>query len=180
VIAEDLRKMQVDTNVAESDVGKLYDGMSASFTVDAYGSEVFRGIVRQVRNAPQTVQNVETYDAVLDVANLDLRLRPGMTANVTYIYAEKANVLRIKNAALRFRAPAEWLDAAHLSRRIEATDHRTVWVLRGTVPAPLSIRTGITDGSYTELLEGDLQEQDVLVTDAGGTSGVPAALRRVL
>src|SRR5581483_742283 len=74
VIAEDLRKMQVDTSVAESDVGKLREGMAARFTVDAYGSESFRGVVRQVRNAPQTVQNVVTYDAVIDVANDDLRL----------------------------------------------------------------------------------------------------------
>ncbi len=180
VIAEDLRKMQVDTNVAESDVGKLRDGMSASFTVDAYGSEVFHGTVRQVRNAPQTVQNVVTYDAVLDVANLDLRLRPGMTANVTFIYAEKSDVLRVPNAALRFRAPEAWMATAHLGRRIEAADRRTVWVLHGDAQLPVAIRIGITDGSVTELREGELHEHEVLITDAGGSSAVPAALRRVL
>ncbi|HVI92482.1 MAG TPA: efflux RND transporter periplasmic adaptor subunit, partial [Anaeromyxobacter sp.] len=84
VIAEDLSRMQVDTNVAEADVGKLQDGMDATFTVDAYPTERFRGKVRQIRNAPQTVQNVVTYDAVIDVPNPDLKLRPGMTANVSF------------------------------------------------------------------------------------------------
>jgi len=106
VIAEDLAKMQVDTSVAEADVGRLRAGMAATFTVDAYPGEVFRGAVRQVRNAPQTVQNVVTYDAVVDVANPELKLRPGMTATVTFIYAEKDDVIRVPNAALRFRPPA--------------------------------------------------------------------------
>ncbi len=105
VIAEDLAKMQVDTSVAEADVGRLRDGMDATFTVDAYPSETFRGRVRQIRNAPQTVQNVVTYDAVIDVDNPELKLRPGMTANVTFVYAEKDDVLRVPNAALRFRPP---------------------------------------------------------------------------
>src|SRR5512137_1056438 len=105
VIAEDLEKMQVDTSVAEADVGRLKAGMPASFTVDAYPGETFRGTVRQIRNAPQTVQNVVTYDAVIDVDNPDLKLKPGMTANVTFVYAEKDDVLRVPNAALRFKPP---------------------------------------------------------------------------
>src|SRR5215472_12744590 len=86
-IAENLKKMQVDTNVAEADVGRLEPGMIATFTVDAYPNERFRGTIRQIRNAPQTVQNVVTYDAVIDVDNSDLKLRPGMTTNVTVIVA---------------------------------------------------------------------------------------------
>jgi HlyD family secretion protein len=109
VIAEDLRKMQVDTSVAEADIGKLTPGMKATFTVDAYPAERFSGTVRQIRNAPQTVQNVVTYDAVIDVDNADLKLKPGMTANVTFVYAEKDDVLRIPNAALRFRPTPELL-----------------------------------------------------------------------
>ena len=88
-IAEDLQKMQVDTSVAEADVGKLAPGMEATFTVDAFPDERFKGTVRQIRNAPQTVQNVVTYDAVIDVDNPDLKLKPGMTANVTFVYAER-------------------------------------------------------------------------------------------
>ncbi|HKP57073.1 MAG TPA: efflux RND transporter periplasmic adaptor subunit, partial [Polyangiales bacterium] len=107
VIAEDLRKMQVDTSVAEADVGKLKPEMAASFTVDAYPSERFEGKVRQIRNSPQTVQNVVTYDAVVDVQNPELKLRPGMTANVTFVFADAADALRVPNAALRFRPSAE-------------------------------------------------------------------------
>jgi HlyD family secretion protein len=107
VIAKDLREMQVDTSVAEADVGRLVPGMAATFTVDAFPGERFRGKVRQIRNAPTTLQNVVTYDAVIDVANPDLKLRPGMTANITFIAAEKDDVLRVPNAALRFRPTPE-------------------------------------------------------------------------
>ena len=102
-IAQDLAKMQVDTNVAEADVGKLQPGMPASFTVDAYPGENFRGTIRQIRNAAQTVSNVVTYDAVIDVSNDALKLRPGMTANVTFVYAQVDDALKVPNAALRFR-----------------------------------------------------------------------------
>ncbi|HEY5091270.1 MAG TPA: efflux RND transporter periplasmic adaptor subunit [Polyangia bacterium] len=107
VIAKDLREMQVDTSVAEADVGKLSTGMAATFTVDAFPGERFRGKVRQIRNAPTTLQNVVTYDAVIDVANPDLKLRPGMTANITFIAAERDGVVRVPNAALRFRPTPE-------------------------------------------------------------------------
>src|SRR5439155_20751317 len=86
--------------------------MTAAFTVAAYPSEKFTGKVRQIRNAPQTVQNVVTYDAVIDVANQDFKLKPGMTANVTFIYAERDDVLKVPNAALRFRPTPEMLGAA--------------------------------------------------------------------
>ncbi len=110
-IAQDLRKMQVDTSVAEADVGKLHDGMDATFLVDAYPNEKFSGHIRQIRNAPQTVQNVVTYDAVIDVLNPDLKLKPGMTANSTVVYAERQDAIRVPNAALRFHPPAEMLAA---------------------------------------------------------------------
>ncbi len=109
VIAEDLRKMQVDTSVAEADVGKLTSGMDATFVVDAFPGERFKGKVRQIRNAAQTLQNVVTYDAVIDVDNSELKLRPGMTANVNFIFANRDNVLRVPNAALRFRASPDLL-----------------------------------------------------------------------
>jgi len=105
LIAEDLRKMQVDTSVAEADIGKITAGMRATFSVDAYPTERFSGTVRQVRNAPQTVQNVVTYDAVIDVDNSQLKLKPGMTANCTFVYAQRDDALRVANAALRFLPP---------------------------------------------------------------------------
>jgi HlyD family secretion protein len=205
VIAEDLKKMQVDTSVAEADVGRLEAGMPASFTVDAYPSQVFRGTVRQIRNAPQTVQNVVTYDAVIDVANPELKLKPGMTANVTFVYAEKQDVLKIPNAALRFKPPpgtfgdaggrnggagrpdAAGAGAGGEARKpgakadgvAETPDRRTVWVVREERPTSTRIRTGISDGSSTEVVEGELQPGDAVVTDAvGPPSGMAAAMRR--
>jgi HlyD family secretion protein len=195
-IAEDLRKMQVDTAVSEADVGKLRANVSATFTVDAYPNETFRGTIRQIRDAPQTVQNVVTYDAVVNVDNSDLKLKPGMTANVTFVYAERADVLRLPSAALRFRPPPGLFDppqaggghkkskqskldkqARKESAKNEAktgadearsSPRRSVWVLRGATPTPLSVEVGISDGSHVELLAGDLQEGDALVTDASG------------
>lgn len=193
VIAEDLAKMQVDTSVAEADVGRLRAGMDASFTVDAYPSDVFHGTVRQIRNAPQTVQNVVTYDAVIDVGNPDLKLKPGMTANVTFVYAQKDDVLRVPNAALRFRPPPD-LPAFSAARpgpngagrgpqqapkQVDTPDLRTVWAVRDGQPVPVRIRTGISDGAFTEVVEGGLQPGDRLVTDASGPpSGMAARLRR--
>src|SRR5881397_1106038 len=105
-IANDLTKMQIDSNVAEADVGVVEVGQDVDFTVDAFPMRTFHGKVVQVRNAPITVQNVVTYDTVIGVSNPDLKLKPGMTANVSTIVAHKDNVLQIKNAALRYR-PAE-------------------------------------------------------------------------
>jgi len=176
-IAQDLKKMQVDTNVSEADVGKLGAGMATSFTVDAFPGETFKGVIRQIRNAPQSVQNVVTYDAVIDVDNSDLRLRPGMTANVTFTYAEKDDALKLPNAALRFRPPAEIAARAPRPER----DRRTVWILRHGEPEPISIRTGLSDGSVTEIAEGDLREGDPLVTEASTPgNNVPPAFRRPL
>jgi HlyD family secretion protein len=186
VIAEDLRKMQVDTSVAEADVGRLRDGMAATFTVDAYPTEVFRGTVRQIRNAPTTVQNVVTYDAVVDVENPELKLKPGMTANVTFVYAEKDDVLKVPNAALRFRPPPGFGGAAPGARGEGGAgpagpDRRTVYVLRDGSPAPVRVRTGISDGSSTEVVEGDLRPGDRAITDASGPPSARAsAMRRGL
>jgi HlyD family secretion protein len=200
-IAEDLRRMQVDTNVAEADVGKLSPGMAATFTVDAYPGERFQGKVRQVRNAPQTVQNVVTYDAVIDVENPELKLKPGMTANVTFVYMDREDVLRVPNSALRYRPPPELLASkgGHRSRpgpepegagggphwggatqrtslrapgarEREASDRKTIWVLRNGQLEPVKIRTGVTDGTYTEVAEADndsLQPGDAVITGAG-------------
>jgi len=102
-IAQDLRKMEVHTNVAESDIGRLKKEMRVSFTVDAYPGEPFRGAIRDIRNAAQVVQNVVTYDAVIDVDNPDLKLKPGMTATVSIVTDRRRDVLSVPNTALRFR-----------------------------------------------------------------------------
>lgn len=187
-IAEDLEKMEVHTNVAEGDVGRLEAGMDAWFTVDAFPGQRFKGTISQIRNAAQTVQNVVTYDAVIAVDNEDLRLRPGMTATTTIVFAEREGVLAVPNAALRFRPPAEITGApgsAAPARALPVTGGsvggrpsgpagpkganegaRTIWVLRGGRPEPVEIKTGLSDGTLTEVASGPLQEGDEVVTDA--------------
>jgi HlyD family secretion protein len=167
LLAEDLKRMQVDTSVAEADVGRLREGMAATFTVDAYPSEVFRGTIRQIRNSPQTLQNVVTYDAVIDVVNDDLKLKPGMTANATVVHAERRDVLRVPNAALRFRPPPG-LAASEVRPpgAAQTRDRRVVFVLRGGSPVATPIRTGVSDGTVSELVEGDLRAGDLLVVEA--------------
>jgi HlyD family secretion protein len=193
VIAEDLRKMQVDTWVAEADIGRLQPGKEAFFTVDAYPGERFRGTVRQIRNSPQTQQNVVTYDAVIDIDNSALKLKPGMTANVTFVVADQDSVLRLPNTALRFHPPAGLMpgQAQGGARgaggerggppggqpggprgaggfRAGPTDQHTVYVLSGKQSRPVDIHTGISDGTLTEVLEGGLAEGDLVITDASG------------
>lgn len=250
-IAQDLRQMQVDTSITEGDVGKLKAGMPATFVVDAYPSKKFKGTIRQIRNAPVSVQNVVTYDAVIDVENPDLDLKPGMTANVSVVYAERVDVIAVPNAALRFRAPpalagsalvapsSSWggggarggrrggaASASPLALDVPAgsagpvdpasplgsvmpvglggppdragagaegpgsrprgprsggsgdgvgvsTDRKTLWVLRGLKPEQVRVRTGLTDGTVTEVLEGDLHEGDLVVTEAVTTDDAP-------
>ena len=105
IIANDLTQMQIDANVSEADIGSVEEGQSVAFTVDAFPDRKFSGRVMQIRNSPTTVQNVVTYDTVIEVSNLDLKLRPGMTANASIITAQRSGVLKIPNAALRFRLP---------------------------------------------------------------------------
>jgi HlyD family secretion protein len=199
-IAEDLRKMQVNTSVAESDVGRLEPGMRATFTVDAWPGVSFEGTVRQIRNAATTVQNVVTYDAVIDVSNPDLKLKPGMTANVTFITGERDNVLAVPNTALRFRPPVpEGAQAQGAqgqrpqgqagvggsgqgrgtgSGQALPADAKRVWVLREGRPAPVRIRTGLSDGTVTEVVEGELKEGDAVLTSVASTTATgsqPAA-----
>ena len=184
VLAQDLKQMQVDSSVAEADVGRLQPGMTASFTVDAYPSQTFTGTIRQIRNAAQTVQNVVTYDAVIDVANPDLELKPGMTANITVVYAERKDAVRVPSSALRFRPPPEWLGAKPGGRApmpVQLGDRRTVWLLKAGKPEAVSIRVGVSDGTSSELVQGDLHPGDRLVTEvlAQRKSG-PGSFGRVL
>jgi HlyD family secretion protein len=179
-IAQDLRRMQVDTSVAEADVGRLTAGMPARFTVDAYPGETFQGTIREIRNAPQTVQNVVTYDAVIDVDNPDLKLKPGMTANVTVTYANRDDVLRVPNTALRFRPLPEMTGKGGPAKLGPA--ERQVWVQRAPGKAePVTLQVGVSDGLVSEVVRGDLKDGDEVVIEAisGKKSGGPGSFGRV-
>jgi HlyD family secretion protein len=163
-IAQDLTKMQIDTNVAESDIGVIKLGQKVDFTVDAYPDTTFEGKVWQIRQAPITVQNVVTYDVVIQVNNKDLKLMPGMTANVSIVIQLRHDVLRITNAALRFRMSER--PAATGSTEAAKGEKRgpSIWILEKDKPRRVVITPGISDGVYTEVVSGDLKEgQNVIV-----------------
>ncbi len=196
-IAQDLTKMQIDTNIDEADIGKIKTGQDVEFSVDAYPDNTFRGVVDQVRIAPITVQNVVTYDVVIKVDNVDLRLKPGMTANVSVVVAGKDSVLKVPNAALRFRpgekdgvqtAPADKAGArpvvASVAREMgtAAASGKTpgraagprsyaVWVLENDKPKRVPVTIGISDGTMTEIAAGELKAgQEVIVESASKSS----------
>ncbi|WHZ16570.1 MAG: ABC transporter, RND-adapter-like protein [Nitrospira sp.] len=154
VIAQDLTHMQVIANVSESDIGGVTEGKSADFRVDAYPREFFHGIVTQVRNAPVSIQNVVTYDVIISVENPELKLKPGMTANITIVIARNEKALRAPNAALRFRMPGLPVD-----RKAPQ-----LWVLEttGRVRA-VPVTTAIADSLFTEIVEGEVQEGDSVI-----------------
>ena len=191
VIANDLTKMQIDTNVAEADVGVVKIDQNVDFTVDAFPMQTFHGKVVQVRNAPITVQNVVTYDTVIGVRNPDLKLKTGMTANVSITIAHKDDALQIKNAALRYRPPdatpveirrtgtsrAGRPGEGRSSTAREAPAERTVYVLPGGAsrPRPVQIKTGISDGIMTEVLDGLKEGDRVVTTELASTAAAPSA-----
>lgn len=184
LIALDLMRMQVDTNVSEADIGGIAPGKPAMFTVDAYPGEQFRGVVKQVRNAPISIQNVVTYDVVVEVDNSDLRLKPGMTANVSIIVAQKDSALKVPNTALRFTPPRVGRKTGGAPQGggggtepgtspargrparpdEQAVGGKNVWREGPSGdPEPVPVQLGITDGSSTEVLAGDLKEGDMII-----------------
>jgi HlyD family secretion protein len=197
-IAQDLSRMEVHAAVDEADVGKMREGQDATFTVDAYPGQTFAAKIFQIRSQPTVAQNVVTYDAVLRVDNKDGRLRPGMTATVRAISARHDDVLRISNAALRFRPAPELIEPAASGAKGEgrapggpgpgaamAAEGRPAeragggqggargpgaraYVPRGAKLAAVRFRPGIADDEYTEILSGGLHEGDEVVLDVVG------------
>lgn len=186
LIAKDLTKMQVDTNVSESDIGGINQSSAATFKVDAFPDRTFSGTVGQVRQAPITVQNVVTYDVVVNVPNPELLLKPGMTANVTIVTAKRDNVLRVPVEALRFSprgtrsarlgtanlalanhtaaAPTAAAGAASAPGDLVG-DAARVWKMDGGRLVPVAIRTGLDDSINAEVLSGDLHPGNLVVVD---------------
>ncbi len=154
VLAQDLTRMQVIANVSESDIGGVTEGKSADFRVDAYPRESFHGIVTQVRNAPVSIQNVVTYDVIISVENPELKLKPGMTANITIVTARNEDALRAPNAALRFRMPGV------------PVDRKTpqLWILDPTSRVrSVPVTLGIADSLYTDITSSEVREGEAAI-----------------
>jgi len=168
LIATDLKQMEVDTNTSEGDMGGIKAGDTATFTVDAYPQRTFHGKVTQVRQSPSTVQNVVTYDVVLGVDNSDLALMPGMTASTVIVVDQRDNVLRVPDQALRYTPSHPSANGAPGAP--PAGPH--VWVLRGGKPVAVGIVTGLDDGNFTEIVKGDLQAgEQVITAETSGGNG---------
>jgi len=170
LIAQDLTKMQVDTNVSETDVGNAKVGQKASFTVEAYPGRTFWGDVSQVREAPITVQNVVTYDVVVSVDNPDFALLPGMTANTRIITDERNDVVRVPLKGFRFspRGVERASDGDGHDRpsgRHKGDAEAGVWVLRDDRPERVPVVTGLTDGTFAEVSKGALAPGDRVIVD---------------
>jgi len=203
LIGKDMHDMQVDTNVSEADVGGVKPAQRAYFTVQSYPNRTFWGSVRQVREGPITVQNVVTYDVVIDVKNEDLALFPGMTADAHIITAERSNVLRVPLPAIRFnpegisrtpRAGGQGRGAPENQgasreerpgqggaagtgaggRRPGASGGRAqIWLLRNDKLVPVRVHTGLDDGTLIEVAGDDLKAGDVVVVNAVRPSASP-------
>lgn len=184
-LAEDLTQMELEVDVDEADVGQVREGQEATFTVDAYPERSFPARITQLRFASETVDNVVTYKAVLQVANADLALRPGMTATAEIVTAVVENALLLPNEALRFVPPRTEKDQRGLlqklmpfGRRLGQVERpaapsgttRTVWRLEEGAPVSVTVNIGLSDGSRTEITGGDLAEGVPLVVDASEKS----------
>ena len=159
VIAADLTKMQIDTSVDEADVSSVQVGQEADFTVDAYPEVTFKGKVQQVRKASAILQNVVTYDVVVHVSNQDLKLMPGMTADVSIITSVVRNVLRIPNGALRFRPAIKGKPAS-------AERGPGIWTLENGKLKRIPVKIGFSDGTLTELVSGDVKEGETVIIES--------------
>jgi HlyD family secretion protein len=214
-IATDLSRMQVNVSVDEADIGNISDAAGVRFTVDAYPNETFTGRIAEIRLSPQTVQNVVTYSVILSIENPDMKLKPGMTANITITVDQRDRVLKVPNAALRYVPPdsvnPEALPAGspavsdmdHARQSATAEDRTeppvhialapgqkwdpadkirfgkpqgrveragVVWVLNAGKPEARPVRVGITDGAFTEVISGSLNEGDAVIV---GDSSAP-------
>jgi HlyD family secretion protein len=202
-IAQDLSEMQVNTSIDEADIGQIAKGQQVLFTVDAYPNLTFEGIVRQIRLSPEIVQNVVTYQVILEVSNPELLLKPGMTANVTILVNHREDVLKVPAGALRFRPPAAAQEPSsggdnagarasdsHPSMAgshppgggsdssrpgdAESAKQDRVWILdQQEKPQPITVQIGISDGSSVEIASGNLKEGDRVIVGFGNSGSMP-------
>jgi HlyD family secretion protein len=177
LIATDLKQMEVDTNSSEGDMGGVKAGQAATFTVDAFPQRVFQGKVTQIRQSPQTVQNVVTYDVVIGVDNSDLALMPGMTASTRIVVDRRIDVLRVPNQALRY-VPGGLLAIQAPAQGTSSSRPPQLWVLRDGRPFAVMVVLGLNDDNFTEIVSGDIHAGDQVITSessdqSSSQSGLP-------
>lgn len=182
-IAQDLRKMQIDSSFAEADIGRIKVGQAVNFAVDAFPNRAFQGVVKQVRLNAVTTQNVVTYDVVVTVENPDEILAPGMTAYVNVIIADKKSIPLVSNAALRYKptkAPTKETQEEMKQNKPKGKgenkdgDFGTVYVLKDGVPTPIKVQLGITDNRFTEIVSDSLAVGDKIIIDENKVTGANA------
>lgn len=184
VLAEDLTKMELHVSVDEADVGRVREGQKATFTVDAYADRPFSAEIAEVHYGAREVDGVITYEAVLNVDNADLSLRPGMTATATIVVQEVEDAVLVPNAALRFSPPVEAeaeprtglvgrllprpprSDSKNWATRARESKAQRVWILEDGQPLAVPVVVGASDGFTTELLQGDVEPGTPLIVDA--------------
>ncbi|MBX3616099.1 efflux RND transporter periplasmic adaptor subunit [Nitrosomonas sp.] len=164
-IAQDLHQMQINISVAEADIGLLHTEQAINFSVDAFQNRHFTGAVKQVRLNPTIQENVVTYNVVAIVDNQDEALLPGMTANIHFVVAQKNDVLRTPNAALRFQPKDNHFNES--GKTSPKTGQSKLFVLKENTPLPVNIVTGISDGNFTEIISGEINPGDqVIISEA--------------
>jgi len=196
-IAQDLAEMQVNTSIDEADIGAIREGQEVLFTVDAYPDSTFEGSVSQIRLSPEIVQNVVTYNVIIQVANPELLLKPGMTANVTILVDHRENVLKVPAGALRFRPPMQTQESSserghagmnapgsHPPPTGAVSSHPSgaqrerqprLWVLdQQGKPQPVPVQIGISDGASVEIISDDLKEGDQVIVGFGNSAMSPS------
>lgn len=162
-MAKSLDTMKVIVSVDEADIGEVKENQKATFSVDAYPNHQFKGVITQLRLNSQMVNGVVTYDAVVEVPNSDLRLRPGMTATAQIITGVLANVLIIPNAALRFTPPKSTEEKTEASQETTKTNEKSVWILKEKKPSPISVKVGKSDGISTAITSSHLKSGDRVI-----------------
>jgi HlyD family secretion protein len=189
-IAQDLTKMQIEVSVDEADISRIQLDQSSSFTVDSYPEQSFRGKVVQIRNAPVINQNVVTYITVVNVDNTDLKLKPGMTANVSIEVARKEDVLKLPPAALRFKPKSKADEPKDKEKRQagapspgagreeggkpagrKGRSGQQVYILKDNAPLAVPVKTGIANNTSIELIESSLKEGDEVIIEQIGGDG---------
>jgi HlyD family secretion protein len=176
VLAADLTQMQLNANIDESDLGAINSGQSVRFTVDAYPGETFAGVVKQVRLNPVVTSNVVTYAAIVTAPNPELKLKPGMTATLDVEVARTDNAVRVPAGAIRFKPTAEQLEAMNAAAVDNPKRQPIVWVAREGAVTGVPVRTGLSDGQWTELIDAPFAEGTEVVTRvASPTTSAPQA-----